>query len=288
MTTVEAFAPAKINLTLHVSGQRPDGYHELDSLVVFARDLGDRVTVQPSDTMSLAVSGPFAKGVPADGTNLVLKAAELLRRLRGVRGSAHIELKKFLPSGGGIGGGSSDAAATIRSLSELWGVAPLSGEEALTLGADLPVCLRAPTATHMQGIGEILSDAGALPKFWLVLINPGIHVSTPEVFRRLAELHSTSNPPMDALPRFADALNFEVWLAGQRNDLTNCVCDIQTEVLECLRALRGIETCVKADMSGSGSTCWGLFWEEEDARAAAGLLQESQAGWWVRQTAVDS
>ena len=188
-------APAKVNLALHVTGRRPDGLHLLDSLVVFPR-LGDLVEAEPAADLSLAIDGPFARDLSAGADNLVLRAALLLGR-RG-RGAA-LRLTKSLPVASGIGGGSADAAATLRLLARLW-QAPLPAPEAvLALGADLPVCL-AGRPCRMSGIGERLAPL-ALPPFWLVLANPGVPLATAAVFAGLA---SRSNPPLPAPPAFPD------------------------------------------------------------------------------------
>src|SRR6056297_985337 len=177
MTVIEGFAPAKINLTLHVTGRRADGYHELDSLVVFA-DIGDKIRVKPSDTTILTVDGPMAAGVPVDESNLVVRAAGLM----GV--AADIHLEKHLPNAAGLGGGSSDAAATLKALHDLTGQ-PLPDITALTgLGADVPVCVQ-PNTARMRGVGEEVTPVPGLPALHAVLINPGLPVMTQLVFANL-------------------------------------------------------------------------------------------------------
>lgn len=280
-------APAKVNLSLHVTGLREDGYHLLDSLVVFTA-FGDVLQVSPSDTLSLTVDGPFAAGVPTDGRNLVLQAANLLRKLRGVTQGAAIHLTKHLPHGGGIGGGSSDAATAIQLLSELWGVAPLTTAEALPLGADIPVCLCAPRATLMRGIGEDLTPAPYQPKGWLVLVNPGVVVPTGTVFARHDSLYDFSPLGLEDMDHVKDTQDFEIWILGQRNDLTKVAreADIAPVIGEVIDALR--PHAIDADMSGSGSTCWGLFWDEDAARACADYVKTSHPDWWVQPTAIAS
>mgnify|MGYP006275520933 CR=1 FL=1 len=268
MTAVEARAPAKINLTLHVTGRRPDGYHFLDSLVVFA-DLGDVLRVAPAETVSLRVTGPMADGVPTGPENLVLRAAELM----GV--AAEIELEKHLPAAAGIGGGSSDAAATLRALAELTGRPPPA--EAGRLGADVPVCLAARPA-RMRGIGQRVSPVSGLPDLAAVLVNPGAAVPTPEVFARLER---RENPPMpDPLPRWETAADLVRWLVAQRNDLEATARAVAPEIGTALAALAGMPGCGLARMSGSGATCFGLFADRAAAGAAAAAL--ARPGWWVR------
>ena len=274
-----AFAPAKVNLALHLVGLRADGYHLLDSLVVFA-DTGDWLTATPSDTLSLRVTGPRAAGVPTDDNNLVLKAAQRLRTLRQVTSGAAIHLEKHLPHGGGIGGGSSDAAATLRLLARLWNVAPLTGAEALPLGADIPVCLAAPAPTRMQGIGETLTPVPPLPDGWLVLVNPGIHVATAAVFREHDRLFGTS--PTGTFAPWTPAQDFASWLTAQQNALTPTVChDAFAPVIPTiLHRLRTQTGCLAAGMSGSGSTCWAWFAHQPDAQSAAASFADHPA-WWA-------
>lgn len=266
--TVSAFAPAKINLTLHVTGQREDGYHLLDSLVCFA-DVGDLVTVAFSDDLTLTVTGPCAAGIPTDGSNLVLQAARFLDP----DGKAAITLNKRLPAAAGIGGGSSDAAATLRSLSELWEV-PLP-QDIVALGADVPVCLH-PMALRMEGVGDVLTPAPALPETYAVLANPGIDVPTPAVFKALT---SKTNPPMDAIPTFADVADLADWLRGQRNDLQAPAiahAQIIADVLEVL------SSGLFAAMSGSGATCFALHRTLSDAQEHAAQVRIAKPGWWVQ------
>src|SRR3954468_6142657 len=184
MTMLSECASAKINLHLHVVGRRPDGYHLLDSLVVFA-GAADALTVEPSDGLSLAVAGPFAAGLYGEADNLVLRAARALAAHAGVPATGRLVLEKNLPVASGIGGGSADAAAALRLLARFWGVDV--GQEALAaiaalLGADVPVCL-AGRAAVMSGIGEIRAPAPPMPAAGMVLVNPGVAVSTPAVFR---------------------------------------------------------------------------------------------------------
>ncbi len=267
MATIEEFAPAKINLTLHVTGQRSDGYHLLDSYVVFA-DVGDRVVVTPADDVSLTVSGPFAAGVPADATNLCWRAADRFGT------PVAIALEKNLPAAAGIGGGSSDAAAVIRALERLEGhPAPL---DPIVLGADVPVCMVAHAA-HMQGIGDYVLPLYMEP-LNAVLVNPGIPLSTPEVF---AALQSRSNSPMTPWPEGGGPDAAIGWLKEQRNDLQAAACRLQPAIAEVLAHIAGLDGCVLARMSGSGATCFGLFGARSDAAAAAAALRRSHPEWWV-------
>ncbi len=277
---VEA-APAKVNLYLHVVGRRADGYHLLDSLAVFAGP-GDRVTARPADGLTLEIDGPFASALAATpaGENLVLRAARLLRRAGGVRAGAAIRLTKRLPVAAGLGGGSSDAAASLRALARLWDLRPAAGDLAriaLELGADVPVCLAA-RAAFMGGIGEALAPAPPLPAAHLLLVNPGVAVETRAVFA--AREGAFSAPARFAEPP-ADAAALAALLAARRNDLEAPARRIAPEAAAPGPALAAEPGCLLARMSGSGATWFGLFADAEDARAAARRIARAHPGWWI-------
>ena len=271
-------APAKINLCLHVTGRRDDGYHLLDSLVVFA-SAGDRVTVTPDAALFLRIDGPEGSGLAAGADNLVLRAA------RARKAQAALGLWKALPVASGIGGGSADAAATLRALSRLTGQPLPSAEEVLALGADVPVCLHGRPA-RMRGIGEHLSPLPPLPPVWLVLVNPRVQVPTPQVFAGLTRRNHPSVPePLSA--GWPDAVALADWLAAQtRNDLqapARRIAPVLTRVDAALEATPG---CLLARMSGSGATCFGLYATAAAAGAAARSLQAQFPDWWVTDAAV--
>ncbi|RIK87554.1 MAG: 4-(cytidine 5'-diphospho)-2-C-methyl-D-erythritol kinase [Hyphomicrobiales bacterium] len=280
--TICEHAPAKVNLALHVTGRRADGYHLLDTLVVFA-EAGDRIRVRRAARDGLAVTGPFAAQAPAGAENLVARARELARTIAGGRAfPVEIELEKNLPVASGIGGGSSDAAATLRALDRLWGLAlprPALAEAALPLGADLPMCLAAETLVA-RGIGETLTPAAGLPPLTLVLVNPGVAVATPAVFKALERRDNAPLPEPPALPGF-DAL--AGWLAMQRNDLEAPAVAIAPAIAAALAALRG-SGAVVARMSGSGATCFGLFRSRQDAARAASAIAAARPSWYVAAT----
>jgi len=276
VVTVEA--PAKVNLTLLVTGKRPDGYHLLDSLVAFA-GIGDTITARAADALTLIVDGPTAASLP-EGENIVIKAARLLAEAAGVPLAAEIHLTKRLPVAAGIGGGSADAAATLNALSRLWQI-ELPPERmqalALSIGADVPVCL-AGRPTRMEGVGEVLTPAPALPPAWLVLVNPLVPLSTPSVFKARTASFSTPDP-LTHSP--ADAHALAEALGARRNDLTAPAIALLPLVGEMLAAIAAQPDCLLARMSGSGATCFGLFADEATARAAAAALSAHQPGWWV-------
>lgn len=276
---VEAFAPAKVNLALHVTGQGPNGFHQLDSVVVFA-GVGDQIAASPSSELTLTISGPFAAGVPRDADNLVLRAAQALREAHGVRAGAAIRLAKNLPHGAGIGSGSSDAAAAIRLLAALWGVDPLPPDapEVLALGSDVPVCLRAPAPMRMRGRGERTDPLPRLPELGLVLVNPGVALPTGDVFRALG---SRENPPLPPCPEASTPEGFAAWLRTLRNDLQAPAEILAPAVGEALDLLRRAPGVLAAVMSGSGATCVGVTRDAGAARIAARAVQLARQAWWV-------
>ncbi len=266
-------ARAKVNLCLHVTGRRGDGYHLLDSLVVFA-DVGDRVSVVAADRLGLTITGPMAGSLPVAEDNLVLRAA----RLFGAGHGAAITLDKVLPVASGIGGGSADAAATLRALAALWGTGlpPLS--RVLSLGADVPVCL-AGVPARMEGVGEVITPVPGLPAAWLVLINPGVGVATPDVFGGLSR---RDNPPLPrTLPALRGVAELAAFLQMQRNDLEPAAMLLAPVVAQVKSALAAQQGCLLARMSGSGATCFGLFADPLSAASAARAVRTAQPGWWV-------
>ena len=277
---VRAFAPAKVNLYLHVLGRRADGYHLLDSLIAFA-DIGDEVTATPADTLTLTVGGPEAEAIAGLGDdNLVLHAARLLAARAGIKASASLHLDKRLPAAAGIGGGSSDAAATLRALSRLW--AHRLDEAALMAfalewGADVPACL-AGRPVWVGGVGEELEPAAALPPAGIVLANPRRSLPTAVVFQRRSGPFSASGR---FNPVLSDAAGLAAALSVRRNDLTEAALALVPEigaVLECLAALPG---ALIARMSGSGATCFALFADRTAALAAGEVLATVEPGWWT-------
>lgn len=269
-------APAKINLFLHVTGRRADGYHLLDSLAVFTA-LGDRVTAEPAPDLSLHLEGPFGGALTAEPDNLVLRAARALAAEAGVPARVRLTLHKNLPVASGIGGGSADAAAAFRALCRLWKISPDQAtlhRLALALGADVPVCL-ASVPARMGGIGGDLSPAPRLPACGIVLVNPGVAVATPDVFRARRGRFS----PMAALPSvWTDAATMASDLGRLTNDLAEPAIGLQPVIAETLTALEHLPGCLLARMSGSGATCFGLFATPDAAgQAAAGI---TPASWW--------
>ena len=280
------FAPAKVNLTLHVLGRRADGYHEIESLAAFA-GVGDRLTLVPGGPLELIVRGPTAAAAGASSDNLVLKAARALAGQVPTLRLGRFELDKELPIAAGLGGGSSDAAAALRLLARHndlpVGDARLQAAARAT-GADVPVCLD-PRTRMMHGIGEILSDPIDLPELPAVLVNPGVAVPTKDVFATLGAPTLTSPVQRDDFIAInADAASLISILSARRNDMEIPAITIQAVVADVLAALQASPGCLLARMSGSGATCFGLYGSAGAANDAAHRMRKSHAGWWVRST----
>ncbi len=272
-------APAKLNLYLHVLGRRADGYHLLDSLVVFA-DIADRVAATPARRLGLRVEGPFAPSLRDDDkNNLVWRAAEALARRLGRPPEAALTLVKNLPVASGIGGGSSDAAAALKALAELWEAESDAAlqDVAATLGADVPVCLAA-RSSWVGGTGERVEAAPPLPPTSLVLVNPGVALPTAGVFK-------ARRGPFSAPARFSpmprDAAALAALLAERRNDLTEAATAQVPVIAEVLRSLASANGALLARMSGSGATCFALFESRAAAEAAAAALRARAPDWWI-------
>lgn len=275
---VQESAPVKINLYLRITGRRDDGYHLLDSLVVFA-DIADALLAERDDRLALHVTGPFAAGLANETDNLVTRAARALARETGVTGGARLTLTKNLPIASGVGGGSADAAATLRALCRLWDLSPdpaTLGRLALSLGADVPVCLLS-RATRMAGIGEILTEAPVLPDCAIALVNPGVAVATPAVFKAR---HGPFSSPAALPSGWPDAATMARDLAGWGNDLAAPAQSLQPIIQDVIAAIAAQPGCLLARMSGSGATCFGLFASRIEAETAAAAL--GRHGWWAR------
>lgn len=280
--SVSVKAPAKINLYLHVTGKRPDGYHLLDSLFAFAQD-GDVVTAEHADGLSLEIIG--APDLSAGEDNIVIKAARKLAAALGIEPNAHLILEKNLPIASGIGGGSTDAAAALKALQVLW-KKTLPDEKlyalALELGADVPSCL-AGKAVQVSGVGEVLTPAPEIPALPVVLVNPNKPVSTPAVFKTRKPVFSE---PMPLTQNCADTAEFIGELKKRHNDLQDAACALEPAVAEVLHVLENQPLCLFSAMSGSGGTCFGLFLSPENAANAAEDIAATHPNWWVKQTAL--
>jgi 4-diphosphocytidyl-2-C-methyl-D-erythritol kinase len=275
-------APAKINLALHVTGRRSDGYHELESLVVFA-GVADELEAAPAKSDSLRVTGPFAAAIGGGDTNLVTRAMAAFReRWPGhVATGLAVELRKNLPVAAGLGGGSADAAAALRLMASLGDgdISPVALLDlALALGADVPSCVVSRPA-EIRGVGEIITPLRSFPACHVVLVNPLVPVVTADVFRRL---ESRDNPPLPALPQpLTRPAQLGIWLAETRNDLEPPAIALLSVIGELIARIAGIEGCMLARMSGSGGTVFGLFGSGAQAHQAAHDLRARWPGYWV-------
>ena len=275
-------APAKINLALHVLGRRADGYHELDSIVAFA-DIGDELRFNPAEDFALIASGPFATALPPAASNIIARARDAAERIAAARGrklpGAAIHLVKNLPAASGIGGGSADAAAALRGFLRLVEITHYDDTvlaAALALGADVPVCLRGKAA-RMQGIGERITPLDNLAPLHAVLVNPGVEVSTTEVFHKLG---------LQPRENFGAPIADPNDPAGWRNDLTAPAIALAPAISEVLEVLRRQPGVVSVCMSGSGATCLAVFAERHLALAAAGKLRQVRRDWWSSETTI--
>lgn len=280
------FAPAKINLTLEILGRRADGYHELRSLVAFAQDAGDIVVLEPSANSGVETTGPFAGDI--SGSNLVNKAIVAFAAKVPAMAPTRLRLEKNLPVASGIGGGSADAAAALRLLSRT--CPQLSDHDvstiARTLGADVPVCVRA-RPVMMTGVGETLEDV-ALPRdVYAVLVNPLIAVpanKTSQVFAALGAATLAAPPAIEAAPRFSDVPEVVAYAKTRGNDLQKPALRLFPEIETVLAELRGTDGALLAQLSGAGPTCFALFATKLEAEAGASALRQRQPGWWIRPT----
>lgn len=281
-------APAKVNLCLHVTGRKADGYHMLDSLVAFA-DIGDEVVVsRRSDATILqvvcgempVVLGRDALVVPAGTDNLAWRALAALARETGRWPGVEVTLRKRLPAGAGLGGGSSDAAAVIRAVAALLGQADARPLRPVALGADLPMCLD-PRPWRARGVGEVLEPLVLAHDLPALLVWPGRPLSTPAVFRARTGGFGAGIPAAAVARLARDPLGT---LAELRNDLEPAACTLDSAVAEALEAVRRQPRCRLARMSGSGSAVFGLFERESDVAEAAAALASENAAWWVRAT----
>jgi 4-diphosphocytidyl-2-C-methyl-D-erythritol kinase len=287
MAALVELAPAKVNLTLAVLGRRADGYHLLDSLVVFA-GIADRLTLVPGPALSLEVRGETAREAGPLDDNLVLKAARALAAQVPDLKLGRFTLEKRLPVAAGLGGGSSDAAAALRLLAKANRLKPGSApvtKIAPMIGADVPVCID-PRPRRMRGVGEVLSAPLKMPKLAAVMVNPAVAVPTRDVFMKLGLRPGgpvRRAAPARALPRGVQA--FVEYLSKHGNDLEAPAIEVQPVIAQVLRDIGESKGCLLARMSGSGATCFGIFASPRAAKAAAQGLSAAQPKWWVRATA---
>lgn len=284
MAGLRALAPAKLNMALHITGKRPDGYHLLESLVVFA-EYGDKVVLEDAEVFSLHVSGPFAAHAGTIEDNLVYRAVSRLAEVLGVPVRGAFSLEKRLPVGAGLGGGSSDAVAACRLALKCWGhIVPeeVLADILLPLGADMPICV-AGKPLIAKGIGEKIQRLPPLPALYAVLCWPGVSLPTADVYR--AYRHETRMfPPLDDFT----PQTFLEHMERSRNMLQRAAITLAPEVAEALLAMETDVTRPFTRMSGSGACCVGYLETESAANQLAATLRESYPQWWVQVARVMS
>lgn len=286
------FAPAKINLCLHITGKRPDGYHILDSIVAFC-SIGDEIQINYSEHFEFYINGPFAHAFSQDenqrnidSSNLIVKAVKFFAQTLNKPTNFRITLTKNLPLASGIGGGSSDCAAVTRALLSYWKLSEIPELDSLLLklGADVPVCYKC-VATRLEGIGELLSPLPIIPKVPIVLVNPLKECPTPKVF----QLHKGFYAPIDIIPtNFTTTSSFVDFLQKQRNDLYEAAVKIVPDISKLLEILDYQKGCSLARLSGSGGTCFGLFETIEDAQIASRKIASDHPELWVKTGFIQS
>jgi 4-diphosphocytidyl-2-C-methyl-D-erythritol kinase len=284
MGKLAELAPAKVNLTLQVRGKRPDGYHEIESLVMFA-DYGDTLSFEPADKLSLAIDGPFAGALDGSG-NLVEKAAVAYAEVTGIPAVGAFHLTKRLPVAAGIGGGSADAAAAFRLLQRHYGV-PVSLSSLISaarnIGADVPACLKS-SASIMTGIGEKLHVLPRLEPVPAILVNPMQPLPTAPVFRALASGPLPGDFAETELPYFVSLEEIIAYASAGSNDLEAPAWNLLPVVGEVLAMLEDLPGVLLRRVSGSGPTCFAIFRDMNEAESAALMVARGRPDWWVHAT----
>jgi 4-diphosphocytidyl-2-C-methyl-D-erythritol kinase len=281
MKATHSHAPAKINLYLHITGRREDGYHFLDSLVVFMGK-GDDLSLAPSDAFSFSVDGPMAGGLAGHPheDNLAVRAVKELADALGKKQDFSLKLTKNLPIASGIGGGSSDAAAALRLAAEHWGEDAESAavhEIAKKIGQDVPCCISRKTC-YFRETGNVTDSGPKMPSVSVVLVNPGKALPTPSVYKARKGAFSAS-ARLEKEPK--DAIELCVMLSERRNDLTDAAVSLMPEIGIVLSAISDTKGCLLSRMSGSGATCFGIYASFEAAEKAAEAIKSRYADWWV-------
>ncbi len=283
MSALKRVAPAKLNFFLHMIGKRRDGYHWLNSLVGFT-GFGDVVEVEPAESLTLSITGTFAHSLQDNlDDNLVLRAGRALQKKAGVNMGAAIMLHKEIPMGAGLGGGSSDAAATLLALRDLWDVEISDNELAklgMTLGSDVPVCLNA-TMAWVSGVGEAVESVPSLADGYILLVNPNAALLTKDVYQACKQHSGTAERPAS----IGSLMELVEVMQAHKNDLEKPAIALMPVIAKILQALRGTN-CLIARMSGSGATCFAIYDDETTVREAAQAVREAQPGWWVELTTI--
>ena len=272
-------AHAKLNLTLHVTGKLPNGYHELDSLVVFT-EFGDQLELEPANRFHLTTKGPFSQALPPQSQNIILSA---LRLYEGRATDFKILLEKSIPIAAGLGGGSTDASSALHLAAKYLGCPlPVVDKKLVAIGSDLPVCLTGKPAI-VKGLGEKLAVLDRFFAFPVLLVNPNKPVQTSLVYQTLAE---ANNPPQSPYPEDGNQDEVLSWLKEQRNDLESPAILLCPAIKTILAGLREQNGCLLARMSGSGGTCFGIFQTMEQVIGAARRINHQVPEWWVQPTRI--
>jgi 4-diphosphocytidyl-2-C-methyl-D-erythritol kinase len=272
-------AKAKVNLFLHVVGKREDGYHLLESAFVYASDIYDEIDIQSSDDFKLTIKGEFAALLNIESDNIVSKTA----RLVGIS-NCHINLTKNLPIAGGVGGGSSDAATTLKLLIEQRNL-QLSDKQikdiCIKLGADVYPCYY-DQASYVYGIGDIVESIISFPTINALLVNPKKAVLTKDIFNARENIYRApiENKPLS----FNNVKDLLLFLSKQTNDLEDTTKKLLPEIDQMLNIISAQPGCLLARMSGSGATCFGIFSSQEEVQKAAQIIKASNPKWWVKPT----
>jgi len=273
---------AKINLFLHVTGKRADGYHELQSWVAFA-EVADTMLVREAKQYHLVVQGTFASSLPFMQDNLITKAAHLLAARYNRKPNFIVELNKNLPIGAGLGGGSANAAAMVRAMQHFWRFEWLPSDAewlAKKLGSDVPVCL-AQRSCIVTGLGDELEAFAPMPEQHVVLVYPGVSISTKDIFDMMVPPYTQ---PIKDIEHMTNPENLKHLIHDTRNDLMHPAMGIEPRILQAYRSLTRQAGCMLSRMTGSGSCCFGLFADVETARHAAQAIRVAEPEWWVRAT----
>lgn len=283
MQKLKTLAPAKLNLTLRIGARRPDGFHELESIVMFA-SIGDTLTLAPDDALSLAVDGPTARQAGPEADNLVLKAARnLAARIPDLR-TGHFSLTKNMPAGAGLGGGSSDAGAALRLLAQLNEIAlddPRVQEAARATGADVPVCLD-PRSRLVKGMGDELSEPLGLPELHAMIVFPSVPVPTPVVFKAF-DAQGDEPATLDTVPSQIPTAKrkFLDFVLHQTNDLAKPARTITPQIAAAEELIDETGDALLVRMTGSGSAVFAIYEDDDMADQSADIIEEERPDWWV-------
>lgn len=278
--TVEEKGFAKINLALHVIGTRADGYHFLDSIVIFT-DVFDSLVIKKNRKAGLTFTGEFSRSLDVKN-NSIIQVSKLFENV--LLDHFSIILEKNLPVGAGLGGGSADAAAIIRFITSYFRYPMPSPEDISKIGADIPACVLS-VASRVGGIGEIVNpiDISAID-LWVVLVNPNIFVSTSKIFKDIVKKH---NEPLEPFDHFSSSDQFIGYLKRQRNDLQAVASEKWPEISNVLYTIEKTKDVLLARMSGSGSTCFGLYRSQEIAKKAVSYISRENSTWWIKFSKVN-